>query len=281
MVARRQLTADLRAPVGHVPLEAADGDLARADQRDQAGVLGENEPVFGIIQASTVGAARTTTIGAGGVDGVVSRGQDEGDALLRDEEELVVAGVVVALILGLAWFLRHRIQMMDLRKGLVDAPAQTAEDEDVEAMRRSLIGRRGRRDIEIILTMQLRWLPCGDLRGVCAEVTQTFGEVGGVLVRVVEDGDPVMGVVCSNIGAEGVEVSEDGGGELGFCFSQCHWGCHGLPQIKANKCSGTQKADLRAIGTRLDGYRVLHRNQPSLDSASDHSTGWRLHPHIR
>lgn len=123
VVARADLPAHLGAPVAHVPLEPARRDRCGARDGDDPDVFFQEVLFLVFVPRSGILMRLGTLTGLGGMNDVLPPLQHEGNALLGDE-------VDIACRFGARGM---HVQVVDLREGLVDAPAETAEDDDVDA----------------------------------------------------------------------------------------------------------------------------------------------------
>ncbi|KAI9172616.1 Protein transport protein BOS1 [Paramyrothecium foliicola] len=160
VVARAQVAAHLGLPGGHVPLEAGGADDAGLLERDDADVLGED------VVAAGAGLLAH-------VDAVRARLEQEGQAR---------AGQQVDAALGVARIRLEQIQVVQLAEALVDAAADAAEGDDVDARRVGV-----------------------------AHPADGLAEVGRLLVLVVDDlrGLGLGEVKIADRGREGVQITND------------------------------------------------------------------------
>lgn len=157
VVAGAELAANLSLPVGDVPLETTRGDDAGFLERDDADVLAKDVLLAVLADLDVVHAG-------------------------LEEECQAGAGKQVDATLGVNRVGLKAVEVMKLAEALVDAAADAAQGDNVDA-----------------------------LRVLLADPVDGLAEVGGFLVRVVDDGcgGGLGGVEVADGGGEGVEVADD------------------------------------------------------------------------
>lgn len=204
-ITRRDLSAAAAAaagggksgiPIVHVPLQATRGDAGRTTERDEADVGGEIGG-FAIAIAVAVAGAVGVVVGAGtGVDQVSPRGEEERNILVGEEEGVTTSSARAG---------RKRVELMKLRKRLVDTSAQTAQHEDIHLI-----------IIIILIVVVVVVVIMVDL----IHSIHALLEIRRVLPRRVRDPHPAAAllllVVFSHLAPYGVEIAADFVGREGF-----------------------------------------------------------------